>query len=108
MRRYLQPALLPIPIGLLIGVIAAATIIDTDPPALGWFLGVGLGLMGGAFLAAIASGDALVSGPRSEGGRGARGGRGRRRSAAPWLDQPDEGDEGDEAGREPSDGRNGR
>lgn len=77
MRRYFQFALLPVPLGLLVGVLAAATVIETEPGILGWVLGIGLGLMGGSFLAAVASGDALVSGPT------------RRRdsvSSAPWLD----------------------
>lgn len=84
MSQYLQPALLPIVLGLLVGVLAAATVIDTDPAALGWLLGVGLGLMGGAFVAAIASGDSLVGGPSPE--RSRRG----RTSAAPWLDPKDD------------------
>ncbi len=83
MSRYLQPGLFPIALGLLIGIIAAAALLDTEPAFLGWFLGIGLGLMGGAFLAAIASGDSLVSGPST--GRSRRG-----RSAAPWLDPTDE------------------
>lgn len=83
MTRYLQPALLPILAGLLIGILVAATIVSTSPPFLGWLFCIGLGLMGGSFLAAIASGDSLVSGPSA--GRTRRG-----KSAAPWLDRDDE------------------
>ncbi|MCK9485168.1 MAG: hypothetical protein M0R73_00445 [Dehalococcoidia bacterium] len=86
MSRYLQPAFLPILAGLLLGILAAATIIDTQPAYLGWLFGIGIGLMGGSFLAAIASGDSLVSGPSA--GRSRPGGRGK--SAAPWLDGDDE------------------
>ena len=81
MSRYLQPAFLPILAGLVIGVVAGFTVISTDPAFVGWLFGTGLGLMGGAFLAAIASGDSLVSGPSS---------RRRGSSAAPWLDRQDE------------------
>ncbi len=82
MNRYLQLSLLPVPLGLLIGVLAAATIVDRGP--VGWALCLGLGLMGGAFLAAVASGDALVSGPAPR--RGST-------SDAPWLSPPSEDDE---------------
>ena len=77
MRRFLQPSLLPIPIGLFIGIAAAATVVETQPAIMGWVLCIGLGLMGGAFIAGLASGDAMVSGPSPP-----RGGR----SEAPWLD----------------------
>lgn len=83
MRRYLQWGLLPIPLGLFIGIGLSATVIETSPAILGWVLGIGLGLMGGSFLAAIASGDALVSGPAPK--RGST-------SDAPWLNPPSEDD----------------
>ncbi len=83
MRRYLQPSLLPVPIGLLIGIIAAATVVETQPAILGWVLCIGLGLMGGAFIAGLASGDAMVSGPAPK--RGSTG-------DAPWLNPPREDD----------------
>ena len=85
MKQYLQPSLLPVPLGLLIGVIASATLIDTQPAVLGWVLGIGLGLMGGAFLAAISSGDQIVSGPAPK--RGSV-------SDAPWLRRDAQADEG--------------
>jgi len=82
MSRYFQLALLPVPLGLLIGVLAAATVVDRG--LLGWVLCVGLGLMGGSFLAAIASGDAIVSGPKPR--RGST-------SDAPWLSPSAEDDD---------------
>ena len=78
MKSSLQPGLLLIPIGVVVGLIAAATVIETEPAFLGWIMGTGLGLMGGSFLAAITSGEQLVSGPAPK-----RGGVG---AAAPWLD----------------------
>lgn len=84
MTRYFQLALLPVPLGLMIGILAAATVVSTDPAVLGWVLCPGLGLMGGAFLAALASGDALVSGPAPKSGRSGR------VSDAPWLNRRDE------------------
>jgi len=85
MKPRLQPTLLLIPAGLMVGLAASATVLETDPGFLGWVLGSGLGLMGGAFLAAITSGDQLVSGPAPK--RGSVG-------SAPWLDasnvDPDE------------------
>lgn len=82
MSRYFQLSLLPVPLGLLVGILAAATIIDTTPAFFGWVLGIGLGLMGGSFLAALASGDALVRGPAPK--------RGSTSSDAPWLTPPAE------------------
>lgn len=76
MKRRLP--LLSIPIGLALGLVTAATVIETSPAALGWVLGAGLGLMGGAFVAAIVSGDQLVSGPAPK--RGTVG-------SAPWLNE---------------------
>lgn len=84
MRRYFQLSLLPVPLGLLIGLLAAGTVVNTQPAFLGWVLCIGLGLMGGSFLAAMASGDALVSGPAPK--RGSV-------SEAPWLNAPSEDDE---------------
>lgn len=80
MRRYLQPALFMILVGLVVGGVAAATVIKTEPAILGWALGLGLGLMGGALLAAITSGDQIVSGPAPRRGTVA---------SAPWLDAQD-------------------
>ncbi|MGE3961445.1 MAG: hypothetical protein AB7F65_07165 [Dehalococcoidia bacterium] len=82
MSRYFQIGLLPVPLGLLIGVLAAATIVDRG--FIGWVLCIGLGLMGGSFLAAIASGDALVGGPAPKRGTV---------SDAPWLTRSSEDDD---------------
>ena len=43
--------------GLAIGIFA----LDARPPVLGWVFGAGAGLMLGAFIAAIVSGESLVS-----------------------------------------------
>ena len=83
MSRYLHPALAPIFIGPILGVLAALTVIDTNPAVLGWLFGIGIGLMGGAFVAALISGDALIAGPSAGRTGGARGGQ----AAAPWLEQ---------------------
>jgi len=80
MKRYVNSASISIVVGITLGIIAGVTLIETQPPILGWLFGLGMGLMGGAFIAAITSGSALVGG--SSGGRSRSG-----RSAAPWLDQ---------------------
>ena len=69
-------------IGLGVGAFVGS-VLDTDPAYLGWLFALGGGLAGGAFLAAIFSGDALASGPAPRGGRGTRG-----RPA--WFDEDDE------------------
>ena len=84
MRQYFQLSLLPVPIGLIIGLLIAATVVNTQPAILGWVLCIGLGLMGGSFVAAVASGDAIVGGPAPK--RGSV-------SEAPWLNPPVEDDE---------------
>ena len=63
--------------------IAVGIVLDTEPRVLGWAFGIGAGLAGGAFAAALLTGEALVGGP----GRGRRG-----RGAAPpaWLDDRDQ------------------
>ncbi len=63
---------------------AAALLLDTEPRLLGWAFGIGVGLAGGAFLAAIFTGESLIGG-RSR-GAGRRGGA--RRG---WLDEPSAG-----------------
>ena len=68
----LRPMLLLVLLGLIVGGYVA-TIIDTEPRYLGWLFAIGGGLAGGAFLAAILSGDALASGPAPRSGRGTRG-----------------------------------
>ena len=68
--------------GVIAGV-AAALLLDTEPRLLGWVFGIGAGLAGGAFLAAIFTGESLVGG-RS---RGTSRRHGARRG---WLDDPSE------------------
>ena len=69
-------------LGLAIGALLGAQI-DTQPPFLGWLFGIGGGLAGGAFLAALFTGEALAGGARGSSRRGAPG-----RPA--WFDEPDE------------------
>ncbi|HJM74616.1 MAG TPA: hypothetical protein QGI71_01960 [Dehalococcoidia bacterium] len=46
--------------GLLIGLLAGIFVIDARPAVLGCVFGAAAGLMGGAFIAALASGEALA------------------------------------------------
>lgn len=46
-------------VGLLAGV-GAGLMFDTEPRVLGWIFGIGMGLAGGAFMAAIFTGESLV------------------------------------------------
>ena len=70
---------LPVFGGLAIGAAAGGFVLDADPAAAGWIIGAGGGLMGGAFVAAVA-GDVPLAG---------RGGRRPRAASFP----------GDELGR---------
>ncbi|MGE3856843.1 MAG: hypothetical protein AB7G21_07785 [Dehalococcoidia bacterium] len=79
-------------LGLTAGIIVG-TLVETEPRYVGWLFALGGGLAGGAFLAAILSGDALASGPAPRAGRGARG-----RPA--WFD------EDEDASTPPDDSRN--
>ena len=63
MTRYLAPHTFVIVVGLILGVLVGAVVFDTHPPFFGWLFGVGMGLMGGAFIAALASGQQIISGP---------------------------------------------
>ncbi|TAJ21460.1 MAG: hypothetical protein EPO65_01420 [Dehalococcoidia bacterium] len=52
-------------LGAVVGVIGGSAVWHTDPAFLGWVFGLGMGLLGGAFVAAIASGTALAgAGPK--------------------------------------------
>ncbi len=64
--------------GLAAGIAAGVLLLDTDPAAMGWLLGAGSGLAGGAFIAAMVSGEQLASG-------GGDGSRTRRRGVNPAL-----------------------
>jgi len=88
----LRPYHLIVTVGLVAGIVAA-TFIQTEPRILGWLFAIGGGLAGGAFIAAITSGDALASGPAPRGRRGAA-------SRPAWFDEPDD---PDADGRPPSD-----
>ncbi len=76
-------------VGLIAGLVTA-TYVETEPRYIGWLFAVGGGLGGGAFLAAIMSGDALAG----SGGASGASDRGRRtRRGNPvrpaWFDEPD-------------------
>ncbi len=81
MRLRLHHVLVVLGLGL--GLLGA-TFFDTEPRYIGWCFAVGAGLTGGAFVAALISGDALASGPAA---RNTRSGRGPTRPA--WFDEPD-------------------
>ena len=55
--------------GLVAGALIGGVVSGTQPALLGWLFGAGAGLMGGAFIAALVTNEALVgrgsSGPRS-------------------------------------------
>ncbi len=67
--------------GAILGVIVGALIWQTQPAFLGWVFGLGLGLLGGAFTAAISSGTALGGGAK------------RTRREREWLLRGDDEDE---------------
>lgn len=70
--------------GLIAGIVVGS-LIHTEPAYVGWLLSIGCGISGGAFLAAITSGDALAGGSPPPGTRGRRGA-----SARPaWWDEPE-------------------
>ena len=68
MRRYLKPHYLLAIGGTAIGLAIGIFVIDFQPAAIGWLVSGGLGLSGGAYLAAITSGEPLIG----SGGRGRR------------------------------------
>jgi hypothetical protein len=53
---------LPICGGLALGVLIGGVVFETSPAIGGWIFGAGAGLMGGAFIAAIATNEPLVGG----------------------------------------------
>jgi len=63
MRRF--AAYVPVLAGPLVGVLVGGVLADTDPAVAGWIFGAGVGLMGGAFVTALATNEPLV-------GRGSR------------------------------------
>ena len=86
MTRYLRPPRIFVLVGLTTGLLIGALVIEMRPAVLGWFFGAGLGLMGGAFVAALVSGDQLISGPSR-----------RHDPLDDYLLAPSEGDRSDEA-----------
>ena len=60
---------IPILGGLVAGALIGGVLMSPEPAILGWLFGAGAGLMGGAFIVAIATNEALVgrgsAGPRS-------------------------------------------
>lgn len=62
MRRYLRPHYLLVIGGLAFGLAIGIFVIDSDPAPVGWIIGGGLGLSGGAYVAAITSGEPLAGG----------------------------------------------
>jgi hypothetical protein len=67
MARVFAPHTFIIAVGLVLGVLFGATVLHTQTPLFGWIFGAGLGLMGGAFVAALASGQQIISGPAPTG-----------------------------------------
>ena len=62
MRRYLRPHYLLVIGGTAIGLAIGIFLIDIQPAIIGWIVGGGLGLSGGAYVAAVTSGEPLVGG----------------------------------------------
>ena len=73
-RRELWPSYLLVAGGLLAGLLVAGVMSSTEPALLRWILSAGIGLTGGAFVAAIVSGVAIGN----SGGLGARRRRGKK------------------------------
>ena len=69
MTRLFWPHVLLVGGGFAIGLVAGVGALDTEPAFFGWFFGAGAGLTGGAFIAAVTSGQQIVSGPAAPGGR---------------------------------------
>lgn len=80
--------------GIALGLAVGLFVFDTEPPVLGWLFGLGMGLSGGAFIAAVTSGEAIAGG--GDAGGDGTGRRRSRRSATPWLEERR--DEGDKSG----------
>ena len=48
--------------GLLLGLLIGGVLFETSPAISGWIFGAGAGLMGGAFIAALANNEPIVGG----------------------------------------------
>ncbi|MYE46061.1 MAG: hypothetical protein F4X25_04800 [Chloroflexi bacterium] len=61
--------LIPIVGGLVAGALIGGVVMSPEPAIIGWLFGAGAGLMGGAFIVAIATNESLAGrgrgGPRS-------------------------------------------
>lgn len=77
-----RPHHLFVVLGLAIGIVVGR-FVETDPRYLGWCFAIGAGLAGGAFFAAIATGEPLARGPAARGRRGAP-------TRPAWFDDPDD------------------
>lgn len=62
MRRYLRLHYLLVFGGTAVGLAIGIFVIDIEPAIIGWIVGGGLGLSGGAYVAAITSGEPLAGG----------------------------------------------
>jgi len=58
----MKPHHLIVGLGAVLGIVVGGFVWQTEPALLGWVFGLGLGLLGGAFIAAVTSGTALASG----------------------------------------------
>jgi hypothetical protein len=63
MMGYLSPHHLIVYGGTALGTLAGVFIFDVEPAVMGWLFGAGAGMAGGAFVAAVSTGDTLASGP---------------------------------------------
>ncbi len=62
MRRHLRLHYLFVLVGLAIGLTAGVFWVEFEPAFVAWIVCSGLGITGGAYLAAITSGEALAGG----------------------------------------------
>jgi hypothetical protein len=69
MTRLFWPHVLLVGGGGVIGLFAGIVALDTEPAIFGWLFGAGAGITGGAFIAAVTSGQQIVSGPAAPGSR---------------------------------------
>ena len=78
---------IPIVGGLVAGALIGGVLLRPDPAIVGWLFGAGAGLMGGAFIVAIATNEALVG----------RGSADPRSASYPGETPPRRRDEGEDA-----------
>lgn len=62
MSRFLRTHYLIVFGGLVLGLAVGIWVIDFEPAFVGWIIGGGVGLSGGAYVAAISSGEPLAGG----------------------------------------------